>query len=506
MSRQLVVLAILDGFGENPDTDNNAVANACTPTLDMLKAECPAGLIDASGLAVGLPEGQMGNSEVGHMNIGSGRVVMQDLPRIDKSIKDGVLAKNPELLGFMQKLKSSGGACHLMGLISPGGVHSHQGHIAELARIVSAQGIKVYVHAFLDGRDTPPQSALEYIGDFKKAFPSALFGTVSGRYYAMDRDSRWDRVGLAYNALVSAEGVRRVSIEEAVQKSYDVGKNDEFILPAIVGDYKGMKDGDGVLMANFRADRARQLMQVLIDPEFKGFVRKRMVKFVATLGMMEYSTSLNRLMSALFRPEKLNNILAAVLAAKKLRQLHIAETEKYAHVTFFFNGGREEPFDGEKRILVPSPQVATYDMQPEMSAHIVTDKLVDAIEKDEFDFIVVNYANCDMVGHTGDLAAATKAVEAVDNCLGRVWEAVEKKNGALVITADHGNAEQMHDEVTEQPHTAHTLNLVPIIVASEKLVGKQLSIREGRLCDIAPTVLKLLDIPQPEEMTGQSLL
>ncbi len=505
-SRQLVVLAILDGFGENPDTQNNAVAHASTPTLDALRREFPHGLIDASGIAVGLPEGQMGNSEVGHMNIGSGRVVMQDLPRIDQALKDGSLARNPVLADFITKLKVSGGACHLLGMVSPGGVHSHQKHIAELARLVSAQGIKVFIHAFLDGRDTPPQSALPAIADFKKAFPQGLFATVGGRYYAMDRDSRWDRVALAYNTLVDAAGARYATIEAAVEASYKAGKNDEFLMPAVIGDYEGMKDGDGVLMANFRADRVRQILQALLDPQFKGFERKRRVKFAAALGMMEYSALLARVMATLFKLEKLDNILAAVLEAKHLRQLHIAETEKYAHVTFFFNGGREEPFEGEKRILIPSPQVATYDMQPEMSAPAVTDKLVEAINNDAFDFIVVNYANCDMVGHTGDLEAAMKAVETVDVCLGRVWDAVAEKRGALVITADHGNAEQMHDTQTDQPHTAHTLNLVPIIVASEKLVGKQLGIKQGRLCDIAPTVLKLLGIPQPKEMTGESLL
>ncbi len=501
-----VLLAILDGFGENPNPHNNAVAKAHTPILDMLKAQFPHGLLDASGLAVGLPQGQMGNSEVGHMNIGSGRVVMQDLPRIDQAVESGALARNPRLLAFTEKLKASGGACHLLGLLSPGGVHSHQSHMAMLAKLLHAEGIKVFIHVFLDGRDTPPQSALQFIAEFKKDFPQAVFATVSGRYYAMDRDNRWDRIELAYNAMTEAAGARHVTIEQAVEASYRADTNDEFVLPAIIGDYKGMRDDDGLLMANFRADRTREILLALCDPEFRGFARGKMVKFSAALGMMEYSTYLSRFVKALFMPEKLENILGELLEKHGLKQLHIAETEKYAHVTFFFNGGREEPFKGEKRILVPSPKVATYDLQPEMSAFAVTDKLVEAIESGEFDFIVVNYANCDMVGHTGILEAATRAVEAVDSCLGRVWQAVEKQQGAMIVTADHGNVEQMHDHDTRQPHTAHTLNLVPVIIASRALAGKSLSIKQGRLADIAPTVLALMGLKQPEEMTGESLL
>lgn len=502
-----VVLAILDGFGENPSAEHNAVHNARTPALDMLKKNFPSGLINASELHVGLPEGQMGNSEVGHMNIGSGRVVMQDLPRIDQAVADDSLAKNPELVAFAEKLKRSGGVCHLMGLLSPGGVHSHQSHMAALANIVAGMGVRVKIHAFLDGRDTPPQSALDYVAKFREECDVTDFTTVSGRYYAMDRDKRWERVVLAYEAIAEGKAPKRPDIESAIKASYADGKNDEFVLPVVVDtEYQGMHEQDGILMANFRADRAREILETFVDPAFNGFARGRQLKLTAALGMNEYSDKLGKLMPSLFKAEPLTNILAEVISARGLKQLHIAETEKYAHVTFFFNGGREEPFPGEERILVPSPKVATYDLQPEMSAAVVTDKLVAAIESGKFDFIVVNYANCDMVGHTGSIEAATKAVEAVDTGVGRVWAAVEKMNGALIISADHGNAEQMHDDHTHQAHTAHTLNLVPAIIAAKHLKGQKPQMREGRLADLAPTVLQLMNIPQPKEMTGKSLL
>jgi len=502
-----LVLAILDGFGENPDAAHNAVANAKTPAITRLKATYPHGLINASELYVGLPEGQMGNSEVGHMNIGSGRVLMQDLPRINQAIETGALGHNPMLAEFIENLKAAGGVCHLMGLLSPGGVHSHQRHMAMLAKLIEAQGVEVKIHAFLDGRDTPPQSALPYIEQFKEAFPKAVFASVCGRYYAMDRDKRWNRVELAYRAIAEAEGPRYTSIEDAVKSNYNAGKNDEFVIPSIVdSNYRGMRSNDGIVMANFRADRAREILQAILDPGFAAFTPKRRIHFSGALGMAEYSTELNRHMKSLFAPEPLKSILGEVLAERKLKQLRIAETEKYAHVTFFFNGGREEPFAGETRILVPSPNVATYDLKPEMSAYELTDKLVEAIDNDLFDFIAVNYANTDMVGHTGNLQAATKAVEAVDQCLARVWDAVARKKGAMIITADHGNAEQMHDDETHQPHTAHTLNLVPVILAVPALLGKNLSIKDGKLADIAPTILKLMNIEQPIEMTGRSLI
>lgn len=507
-----VLLTILDGFGESSRREHNAIAQAKTPTLDQLKATFPHGLIHASELHVGLPHGQMGNSEVGHMNIGSGRVVMQELPRIDQAMDNGSLAKNPALLTFIATIKASGGDCHLLGLLSPGGVHSHQRHMAYLANVVAEAGVKVWVHAFLDGRDTPPRSAFEYMAQFKKdiRYPSIQFATVSGRYFAMDRDKRWQRVQRAYAAMAENGGDWAANEEQPVGMAYDNphpnGVGDEFVPPCVVGEFDKMQDGDGLLMVNFRADRAREILTALLDPDFKEFERKKPVKFAAALGMSEYSAELAKYMDVLFPPEPLKNILGEVIAKARRKQLHIAETEKYAHVTFFFNGGREEPFAGESRILVPSPKVATYDLKPEMSAAEVTDRLVEAIESDAYDFIVVNYANCDMVGHTGNLAAAISAVEAIDACLKRVWTALERKNGVMIITADHGNAEDMHDDTTGQPHTAHTVNLVPVIVAGKDFDGKKLLAKEGKLADIAPTVLRLMNLDQPIEMKGNSLI
>ncbi len=504
-----VVLAILDGWGHSDLPEHNAIMAAHTPHWDSLITHYPNGLINASELHVGLPKGQMGNSEVGHMNIGSGRVIMQELPRIDAAIKDGSLAKNTKIGSFADALKKSGGTCHLMGLVSPGGVHSHQAHIAEMARIMSGLGVPVCIHTFLDGRDTPPQSAKDYLADLAKAVSGLVnvsFATVSGRYYAMDRDKRWDRVEKAYDAIVAGKASAFASASEVVVHAYAENTTDEFVLPAVVGKYAGMKDGDGVLMANFRADRVRQLLTALLNPAFKEFARARVVKFAAALGMAEYSKELSTMMQAVFTPEPLTDILGEVVSKAGLTQLRIAETEKYAHVTFFFNGGREQEFTGEQRILVPSPKVATYDMKPEMSAPEVTDKLVAAIQAGTFDFIVVNYANTDMVGHTGDMDAAKKAVEAVDTCLGRVSEAVFASGGTLIVTADHGNAEQLFDGHTGQAHTAHTLNLVPVIIASAALKGKKIPIPEGKLGDIAPTVLSIMKIPQPVAMTGRSLL
>ncbi len=501
-----LVLCILDGWGERQDRDHNAIELADTPTWHDFMRHCPHALIDASELHVGLPNGQMGNSEVGHMNIGAGRVVMQDLPRIDKAVASGELARNPQLHGFIAKLKASGGTCHLMGLMSPGGVHSHQAHIATLATILDEAGVPVAVHAFLDGRDTPPSSARGFMANFLQSVARCqrlTVATVGGRYWGMDRDKRWDRVALAYDALVDGKGERASDPLAAIDNGYKRGETDEFIRPTVVDGYRGMADGDGVLMANFRADRVRQILTALLDPGFDGFQRPRVVRFAAATGMSEYSTALARLMTALFPPEPLRHVLGEVVAEAGLTQLRIAETEKYAHVTFFLNGGEERQYPGEERILVPSPKVATYDLKPEMSAYEVTDKLVAAIDSGRFDLIVVNYANTDMVGHTGDLAAAIKAVEAVDRCLGRVRDAVVGAGGAMVITADHGNAEMMEDPVTHQPHTAHTLNRVPIILVNGPAVAAGLA--DGRLADIAPTVLAVMGLPQPAEMTGHSL-
>ncbi len=498
-----VVLCILDGWGHRESCENNAICQAHTPVLDRLFATCPHALIDASELAVGLPSGQMGNSEVGHMSLGAGRVVLQDLPRINQAIAEGALVGNPALRNFIESLKASGGTAHLMGLLSPGGVHAHQNHMAVLANAVMDAGVPVAVHGLLDGRDTPPKSALDYLRAFR-AVTAAPIASLCGRYFAMDRDKRWDRVARAYDTLVSGIGAQAGSPLEAVERGYEAGQSDEFLAPTAIGGYGGMAEGDGLLMANFRADRARQILSALLDPAFEGFSRAKTARFAATLGMVSYSEALDRLLPALFPPVMLNETLGEIAAELGLKQLRIAETEKYAHVTFFFNGGREAVFPGEERILVPSPKVATYDLKPEMSAPQVTDRLVEAIETDCFDLVVVNYANGDMVGHTGNLAAATAAVEAVDGCLGRLSEAVGRAGGSLIITADHGNAEQMSDPGTGQAHTAHTMNRVPVL-----LVGASTGVTaldDGRLADIAPSILDLMGLAQPAEMTGQSLL
>jgi 2,3-bisphosphoglycerate-independent phosphoglycerate mutase len=502
-----VVLCVLDGWGCRSERADNAILQAQTPNWQRFLQTAPHARLQASELYVGLPQGQMGNSEVGHMNIGAGRVVLQDLPRIDQAIADGDLAKSPVLASFIAALKASGGAAHLMGLMSPGGVHSHQNHIAALAGLLDQAGVPVKVHAFLDGRDTPPRSAPGYLAKF--AADTASLGrvrlaTVSGRYYAMDRDQRWDRVEKAYRALATAQGEKAADGEAAVRQSYGLDKGDEFVLPTAIGDYAGMSDGDGVLCANFRADRVREILAALLDPAFSGFARGRLATFAAALGMTEYSTDLNPFLKTLFPPEDLHDTFGEIVSRAGLTQLRIAETEKYAHVTFFFNGGREAEFPGESRIMVPSPRIATYDLQPEMSAPEVTAKLVEAIDQGRFDVIVVNFANTDMVGHTGHIAAAVQAVEAVDRCLGRLADAVTRAGGSLLITADHGNAEMMRDPATGQPHTAHTLNPVPLLLVNPPAGVTGLS--DGRLADIAPTLLQLLGMRQPAAMTGRPLL
>jgi 2,3-bisphosphoglycerate-independent phosphoglycerate mutase len=501
-----VVLCILDGWGWREERADNAIAQANTPNWDRFLASYPHALLHSSGLQVGLPDGQMGNSEVGHMNLGAGRVVMQDLPRIDTAVADGSLAANPTLIKAIAAVKASGGAMHLMGLLSPGGVHSHQDHLAALARTIADAGVPVKVHAFLDGRDTPPSSAKGFMERFLAdvAGHDVAVATVSGRYYAMDRDKRWDRVQLAWNALVEAKGVAGTDPLAAIAASYAASKTDEFMLPAVIGAYQGMKDGDGLLMGNFRADRAREILDCLVNPAFDGFARPRQVAFATRLGLTEYSKDLNAFLDTLFGPESLSNILGEVLSRADLKQLRIAETEKYAHVTFFFNGGRETVFPGEERILVPSPKVATYDLQPEMSAVEVTDKLVAAIESGGFDVVVVNYANGDMVGHTGFLQAAITAAQTVDACLGRLEAAVIKAGGTMLVTADHGNAEQMKDPETGEPHTAHTTGPVPAILVAPP--AGVTGMGDGRLADVAPTLLALLGLAQPAEMSGQSLL
>jgi 2,3-bisphosphoglycerate-independent phosphoglycerate mutase len=463
--------------------------------------------LQASEHYVGLPDGQMGNSEVGHTNIGAGRVVFQDLPRIDAAFAEGKLAAMPALREFIAKLKEGLGTAHIMGLMSPGGVHSHQRQIAAISRILAEAGVPVAVHALLDGRDTPPKSAASYLRQFQEdvaGLRDLRIVTICGRYYAMDRDKRWDRVEKAYRAIVGGIGERADDPLQAVESAYARGETDEFVTPSAVAGYSGMRDGDGLLIANFRADRVREIAAALLDPDFTGFVREKRIAFVAALGLVEYSTELNRFFTTLFPPEDLGDSFGEVVSRAGLTQLRIAETEKYAHVTFFFNGGRETVFPGEERVLVPSPKVATYDQKPEMSAPEVTDKLVEAIRSGGFDVIVLNYANTDMVGHTGRIDAATKAVETVDACLGRLSAAVEEAGGTLVITADHGNAEMMRDPETGEPHTAHTLNPVPFVVVNPP--GEIGLLENGRLSDIAPTLLDILGLPKPAAMTGHSLI
>ena len=498
------MLVVLDGWGWREDPADNAVRQARTPTFDRLWEAGPRAFLRTCGRDVGLPGGQMGNSEVGHLNIGAGRVVMQDLPRIDGAIASGEIARNPALTELIAKLKQSRGTCHLIGLVSPGGVHSHQDHAAVLAQILAKAGVPTVVHALTDGRDTPPQSAADDLKRLAAALPREVkVATVCGRYYAMDRDKRWERVKKAYDAIVEAEGPRFPDAQAAIADAYAKKQFDEFIVPAAIGDYRGMKDGDGVLCFNFRADRVREILGAMLDPSFSGFSRPRIVRFAAAVGMTQYSDELDRLMQAMFPSQSFPNILGEVVANAGRTQLRMAETEKYPHVTYFLNGGREQPYVGEDRIMVPSPKVATYDLQPEMSAPELTDKAVQAIGSGKYDMIVLNYANPDMVGHTGSLPAAIKAVETVDAGLGRIAAAIEKAGGALLVTADHGNCEMMRDPETGGPHTAHTLNPVPIVVTG---AGNRALLAEGRLADLAPTMLELMDLPQPSEMTGVSLL
>ena len=502
-----LVLCILDGWGDRPKADDNAIAAAVTPNWHKLVARWPHAHLQASEHYVGLPDGQMGNSEVGHTNLGAGRLVLQDLPRIDAAIPAGELAAMPALRDFVGDLKESRGTAHLAGLMSPGGVHSHQRQIAAIARILATAGIDVAVHAFLDGRDTPPKSAIGYLERFgadTAGHARVRIATICGRYYAMDRDRRWDRVEKAYRALTAGAGEQAADAAAAVAAAYARGETDEFVLPTAVGGYRGMRDGDGLALVNFRADRVREIATALLDPDFSDFSRQKRIAFAAAFGLTEYSTELNRFLATLFPPEDLADTFGEVVSSAGLGQLRIAETEKYAHVTFFFNGGRETVFPGEKRLLVPSPKVATYDQQPEMSALEVTDEVVAAIRAGAFDVIVLNYANADMVGHTGDIAAAVKAVETVDTCLGRLSQAVEAAGGTLVITADHGNAEMMRDPETGEPHTAHTLNRVPLIVVNPPAPIAHLA--DGRLADVAPTLLDLLGLRQPAAMTGHSLI
>ena len=507
MTQKPVMLLILDGWGYRKEiTPDNAIEQGNTPNWHEYIKQYPKSLIHTSGLAVGLPEGQMGNSEVGHTNLGAGRVVMQDLPKIDLAVKEGALQTNPTLVQLINTLKINGKACHLMGLMSSGGVHSSQEHIVAIADTLNKNGIKTWVHAFLDGRDTPPESAVNFVADFEKSIANmqnVKIATLSGRFYAMDRDKRWDRVEKAYNNIAFADGEKFATTDEAIRISYQNKVTDEFLLPCVIGDYEGFEDNDAILMANFRADRAREILYALSDKEFNGFERKKIINPSISVGLTEYSVDHGRFMTTMYPPETLSHILGEVIAENGLTQLRIAETEKYAHVTFFFNGGEEKEFAGESRILIPSPKVATYDLKPEMSVYEVTDALVDAIENKKFDVIICNFANGDMVGHTGIMEAALKAVEAVDDCLGKVVKAIKDVDGVLLVTADHGNAEKMVDETTGIPYTAHTVGDVQAVLVNDPEVT---TLKNGKLADIAPTLLDLLGIEKPVEMTGESLL
>ena len=510
MPKKPLLLMILDGWGINPEHESNAIAQARTPNMTRLCAEYPTSEIDGSGLSVGLPAGQMGNSEVGHTNIGAGRVVYQDLTRISKSIEDGDFFENPVLVECMQKAKAGSGRLHLAGLLSDGGVHSHDTHLYALIDMAKRQGVReVFVHCLLDGRDTPPQSGAEYLARLEAEIARLGFGkiaTVIGRYYAMDRDNRWDRVEKAYRAIVSGEGNQYPSAEAAIRESYQGGVHDEFVLPSVITEGGApvgkLSDGDAFIFFNFRSDRAREITRSFTAANFTGFQRETWPKLSSYVCMTSYDETFG--LPVAFGNEELVNIFPEVIGNAGLTQLRIAETEKYAHVTFFFNGGRETPFPGEDRALIPSPkEVSTYDQKPEMSAYLVTEELLKRLDQDKYDVIILNFANADMVGHTGILSAAVKAVEAVDECVGKLVERVLQKRGTALITADHGNAEIMKDE-QGGPHTAHTCDMAPVVLVDDARKGVKL--RRGVLADLAPTMLELLGLPQPQEMTGKSLL
>ncbi len=499
-----VLLLVLDGWGDRAETAHNAIALARTPHWTRLLAECPHTLVDTHGESVGLPDGQMGNSEVGHMNIGAGRVVYQDLTRIDKAIADGSFFDNPALVGACDAARQGGGSLHVFGLLSPGGVHSHERQIHALLDLAARRDVtRVALHAFLDGRDTPPQSAgpsLAALEEKCRELPGARIASVSGRYFAMDRDRRWDRVERAWRAIAEADSpLHAIDAASALEAAYARGETDEFVQPTVIGGGARVEDGDVIVFMNFRADRARQLSHAFLDRHFDGFPRPRVPRLAGFVSLTEYAQDL-AVSAVAWPPQSMANTLGEYLAAQGLTQLRIAETEKYAHVTFFFSGGREEPFAGEARILVPSPKVATYDHQPEMSCPEVTQRLVEAIASGRFDFILCNIANPDMVGHTGIEPAAIRAVETVDAALGRLEAAIRAAGGEMLISADHGNVEQMVD-ADGLPHTQHTVGPVPLVY-----VGRPAALVPGALCDLAPTVLALMDLPQPAEMTGRSLV
>ena len=502
MSKTPTTLIIMDGFGLREETGGNAVANARKPVLDKIFAQCPGCKLSASGLDVGLPDGQMGNSEVGHTNIGAGRVVFQDLPRISKAIDNGDFFTNPAYLDAMKSCREGGAALHIFGLWSDGGVHSHIDHIFAILKLAKDQGLtRVWVHPFLDGRDVPPASGKDFVARLTARCAELGVGkiaTVSGRYYAMDRDKRWDRVQKAYDAIADARGVKADDPVAAVQASYDQEVTDEFLVPVVIGDYPGVKAGDSVIFMNFRPDRAREITRCFADPDFNEVKREfKPVKYVCTT---EYDASMPNVEIA-FPHRELKNVFGEYISDLGLTQLRIAETEKYAHVTFFFNGGQETVFPGEDRALIPSPKVPTYDMKPDMSAREVAAEAVKRIESGAYDVVILNFANCDMVGHTGVYEAARLAVETVDECVGQVVEATSNMGGITLITADHGNAERMLEDDGTTPYTAHTTNLVPFYI-----VGASVRLRDGRLCDIAPTMLDLMGLKKPAEMDGETLI
>ena len=504
-NKKLVMLMILDGYGYSANTEGNAIYAAKTPVMDKLLEKYPHTLINASGLDVGLPNGQMGNSEVGHTNIGAGRIVYQELTRITKAIGDGDFFENDAFLKAVENCKKHGSALHIYGLLSDGGVHSHITHMFALLELAKRSGLtKVFVHGFMDGRDVSPTSGIEYVKqleDKMKELGVGKIGTLSGRYYAMDRDNRWERVEKAYAALVYGEGAKGNSAVEAIQKSYDAGVTDEFVVPTVISDDAKISENDSVICFNFRPDRAREITRTLVDGDFEGFKRRNGFFPVHYVCMTQYDAKMPNVDVA-FKPEELKNTFGEYISNKGLSQLRIAETEKYAHVTFFFNGGVEAPYENEDRALIPSPKVATYDLKPEMSAYEVTDEVLKRINSRKYDAIILNYANCDMVGHTGVFECAVKAVETVDECMGKVIDAVLAQGGTVCVTADHGNADQMLDPVTHDVFTAHTTNPVPFIVA-----GADCELRSGgRLADIAPTMLELMKLDKPAEMTGESLI
>jgi len=501
-----VILTILDGWGIGADYAGNAIAQANIPNFKKLIEQYPNTTIYADGLHVGLPEGQMGNSEVGHLNLGAGRIVYQELTRINKSIDDGDFFENEEFLNAVKHVKENNSALHIYGLLSDGGVHSAMKHIYGLIELAKRNNIeKLYVHAFLDGRDTPPQSAIDYLKEVEAKLKEnnlPQIATISGRYYAMDRDNRWERVEKAYNALVLGEGNTAKNSAEAIEKSYAEGVTDEFVLPTITLENSRIQDGDSVIFFNFRPDRAREITRAINFKDFDGFDRKKVLNNIYYVCMTQYDEKFG--LPIAFKPQSLKNILGEVLDNEGIKQFRTAETEKYAHVTFFFNGGVEKPFETETRALVKSPAVATYDLQPEMSACEVAANVVEALNKNEYPFILVNFANPDMVGHTGIISAAEKAVEAVDACLGKIVDAVKANDYVMLITADHGNAETMVDRTTNEPHTAHTTNKVPFVVVNAK---EEFTLRDdASLCDVAPTALELMGIEKPAEMTGNSII